>query len=213
MPILCSKSPKMGVPEGKSAQKPHFCAQKARKRGFQTPKKHKNPDFVLEKPENRGSRPKKSTKNPILCSGREEIGIGKHNLREAYRKRGLPANHRARQCTLELPGRRIRVRYELQERHTQPSCSRIRHPTPAHRPSDSLITHPAAAHRPGGSLIRRRCGGGVGNRCRWAERFALSEQRPYVAAMGIDAYMLIDTAKERMPQLRVSKSGPGVPDC
>ena len=56
--ILCSKGLKMGVPEGKSAQKPQFCAQKARKRGFQTPKKHKNPDFVLEKPENRGSRPK-----------------------------------------------------------------------------------------------------------------------------------------------------------
>ena len=132
-------------------------------------------------PENGGPEGQKSTKNPILCSGREEIGIGKHNLREAYRKRGLPANHRARQCTLELPGRRIRVRYELQERHTQPSCSRIRHPTPA--------------PRPGGSLIRRRCGGGVGNRCRWAERFALSEQRPYVAAMGIDAYMLIDAGK------------------
>ena len=30
--------------------------------------------------------------------------------------------------------------------------------------------------RPGGSLIRRRYGGGVGNRCRWAERFALFEQ-------------------------------------
>ena len=131
----------------------------------------------------------------VIAETLTEIGIGKHNLREAYRKRGLPANHRARQCTLELPGRRIRVRYELQERHTQPSCSRIRHPTPAHRPSDSLITHPAAAPRPGGSLIRRRCGGGVGNRCRWAERFALSEQRPYVAAMGIDAYMLIDAGK------------------
>ena len=36
-----------------------------------------------------------STKTPILCSGREEIGIGKHNHRDAYRKRGLPANHRA----------------------------------------------------------------------------------------------------------------------
>ena len=28
-PFLCSKSPKMGVPEGKSAQKPRFCARKA----------------------------------------------------------------------------------------------------------------------------------------------------------------------------------------
>ena len=81
------------------------------------------------------------------------------------------------------------------------------------RPGGSLITHRIPAPRPTDSLIGRRYGGGVGNRCRWAERFALSEQRPYVAVMGIDAYMLIDAAKERMPQLRVSKSGPGVPDC
>ena len=38
---------------------------------------------------------------------------------------------------------------------------------------DLLELHP----RPGGSLIWRRYGGGVGNRCRWAERFAMSEQR------------------------------------
>ena len=37
----------MGVWEGKSAQKPRFCARKSRKQGFQSPKKHKNPDFVL----------------------------------------------------------------------------------------------------------------------------------------------------------------------
>ena len=171
---------------------------------------------MLKKPENEGSKPQKSTKTPILCSKSPKTGVPDPNKAPKTRfcareERKLAsgsitseklivnvaftANHRARQCTLELPGRRIRVRYELQERHTQPSCSRIRHPTPAHRPSDSLITHPAAAHRPGGSLIRRRCGGGVGNRCRWAERFALSEQRPYVAAMGIDAYMLIDAGK------------------
>ena len=47
-PILCSKGLKMRVSEGKSAQKPRFCARNARKRGFQTPK---------------------STKTPILCSG------------------------------------------------------------------------------------------------------------------------------------------------
>ena len=29
---------------------------------------------------------------------------------------------------------------------------------------------------------RRRYGGGVGNRCRWAERFAMSEQQLNVAA-------------------------------
>ena len=58
-------------------------------------KAHKNLDFVLKKPENRGLRPQKRTKTPILCSGRDEIGIEKHNRRNAYRKRGLPANHRA----------------------------------------------------------------------------------------------------------------------
>ena len=47
MPILCSGSPKMGVPEGKSAQKPRFCARKARKRGARSQKAHKNPVFVL----------------------------------------------------------------------------------------------------------------------------------------------------------------------
>ena len=47
MPFLCSKCQKMGVPKGKSAQKPRFCARKAGKWGFQTPKAHKNLDFVL----------------------------------------------------------------------------------------------------------------------------------------------------------------------
>ena len=82
MPILCSKCPKTRVPKGKSAQKPRFCARNARKRGFQTPKAHKNLNFVL---------------------GKTGIGTGKrgnwhrnHNRRDAYRKRGLPANHRAR---------------------------------------------------------------------------------------------------------------------
>ena len=67
--------------------------------------------------------------------------------------------------------------------------------------------------RPGGSLIWRRYGGGVGNRCRWVERFAMSEQLPYVATMGMGAYMLIGAARGSIPQLRVSKSGPDVPDC
>ena len=82
MPILCSECPKTRVPKGKSAQKPRFCARNARKRGFQTPKAHKNLNFVL---------------------GKTGIGTGKrgnwhrnHNRRDAYRKRGLPANHRAR---------------------------------------------------------------------------------------------------------------------
>ena len=33
--------------------------------------------------------------------------------------------------------------------------------------------------RSGSSLIRWRYGGGVGNRCRWAERFAMSEQQQF----------------------------------
>ena len=86
--FLCSNRPKTGVPEGKSAQKPRFCARKSRKQGFQSPKKHKNPDFVLEKPENGGLEAPKSTKTSILCSERDEIGIVKHNRRDAYRKRG-----------------------------------------------------------------------------------------------------------------------------
>ena len=69
MPFLCSKSPKTMVLKGKSAQKPRFCARKARKRGLRTPKAHKNPDFVLEMPENGGSEGKKSTKTHFLCSG------------------------------------------------------------------------------------------------------------------------------------------------
>ena len=39
--ILCSKSPKTRVPNPKKAQKPRFCARKARKQGFQTQIKHK----------------------------------------------------------------------------------------------------------------------------------------------------------------------------
>ena len=52
--------------------------------------------------------------------------------------------HRAGQCAPEVPRTRIRARGDLQERRT----------------------------RPGSSLIRQRYGGGVGNRCRWADRFA-----------------------------------------
>ena len=75
--ILCSKSPKMRVPKGKSAQKPRYCARNARKRGFRRPKAHKNPDFVLEMPKNGGSRPQKSTKTSILCSKRQGLALGR----------------------------------------------------------------------------------------------------------------------------------------
>ena len=74
-PILCSRSLKMGVTKGKSAQKPRFCARKARKRGFQTPKAHKNLDFVLEKAENVGFEGQKRTKTSILCSKCPKTGV------------------------------------------------------------------------------------------------------------------------------------------
>ena len=57
--------------------------------------------------------------------------------------------------------------------------SLILHPTPEARPSESLITYRIPASWPGDSLIGRRYGGGVGNRCRWADRFAMSEQRQF----------------------------------
>ena len=69
------------------------------------------------------------------------------------------------------------VRGDLQERRTRPGDSLILHATPAPLPSSSLIQHLTPAPLPGSSLIWRRYGGGVGNRCRWADRFAISEQR------------------------------------
>ena len=56
MPILCSKSPKMRIPDPKSAQKRRFC---------------------VEMPENEGSGPQKRTKTPILCSNRPKTGVAK----------------------------------------------------------------------------------------------------------------------------------------
>ena len=37
--------------------------------------------------------------------------------------------------------------------------------------------------------------------------------RDFFSALGMSAYMLIGAAKCRTQQLRVSKSGPGAPDC
>ena len=74
-PFSCSKRPKTREKLPILTQKSHFRARNARKWGLRRPKKHKNADFVLE---------------------RIGIGIGKHNRRDAYRKRCLPANHRAR---------------------------------------------------------------------------------------------------------------------
>ena len=150
-PILCSKGLKMGVLEGKSAQKSRFCARKPEKPGFRRLKAHKNGDFVLGKLKNGGPEGQKRTKIAILCSRREGIGTRKHN-------RGLPANHRARECAPEVPRTGIRVLGDLLELHP--------------RLGGSLITHRIPAPQPGNSLIWRRYGGGVGNRCRWADRFA-----------------------------------------
>ena len=69
MPILCSKSPKTGVPKAKKHKNADFVLGMPETGGFQRAKKHKNPDFVLEKPENGGSEGKKRTKTSILCSG------------------------------------------------------------------------------------------------------------------------------------------------
>ena len=77
MTILCSKSQKTGVLKAKSAQKPRFCARKARKWGSRRQKAHKNHDFVLEKPENEGSEGQKSTKTPILCSKSPKMRVSK----------------------------------------------------------------------------------------------------------------------------------------
>ena len=48
--ILCLKGSKTRVRKAKKAQKPRFCARKARKWGFRRAKAHKNADFVLERP-------------------------------------------------------------------------------------------------------------------------------------------------------------------
>ena len=111
--ILCSKRLKMRVPEGKSAQKPRFCAREARKRGSRRPNKHKNLDFVLETPENRASRPQKRTKTPILCSKCPKTGLPKGKSAQKLRfcarnarKRGFhsPKKHKNPNFVLERIG-------------------------------------------------------------------------------------------------------------
>ena len=77
MAILCSKCPKMRVPDPKSAQKPRFCARNARKQGSRRPKAHENLDFVLENPKNGGPEGQKRTKTSILCSKTLKTGLPK----------------------------------------------------------------------------------------------------------------------------------------
>ena len=56
---------------------------------------------------------------------------------------------------------------------TASSCTQ--HLPPGQAAASSCTQH--LRPRPGDSLIRRRYGGGVSNRCRWADRFAMSEQQ------------------------------------
>ena len=113
-----------------------------------------------------------STKSAFLCSSRGTSGIGK-------RKSNFPAIHRAGQCAPEVPRTRIRARGDLQEVcHGQlAALFATQHLRPWLATASSSTQHPRT--QPGDSLIRRRYGGGVGNRCRWVDRFALSEQRQF----------------------------------
>ena len=127
---------------------------------------------------------------------------------------------------MKLPGSSISATAPLPATPPQRPSQQLRRSAPASnssatasppapnrtRPSYSHIQHPTPAPRPGDSFIRGRHGGGVGNRCRWVERFALSEQQP-MRQQGRWALILIGAANGRTPQLRVSKSGPGAPDC
>ena len=170
--ILCSKCPKIGVLEGKSAQKPRFCARNALKRGFRRAKAHKNPDFVLE------------------MIG---IGIGKrgnwHREEQPWPSCKSPRTLLKYKYLITRQLTFASVLGDLLELHPRPSSSHIQHQTPVSRPGGSLITYRIPAPRPCNSLIRRRYVGGVGNRCRWAERFAMSEQRLKTAVTGMGTYI------------------------
>ena len=163
--------------------------------------------------------------------------------------------HRAGQCAPEVPRTGIRARGDLQElRHGQLAASfATQHLRPWLAKVSSSTQHPRT--RPGDSLIWRRNGGGVGNRCRWVERFAMSEQLQSMEKDLQRSRELFRTDRGRPcprewedpqakrsggmersgslcgkvaapretlhgrqcgsigEQLRVSKSGPDVPDC
>ena len=74
--ILCSKCPKMGVSDGKSAQKPQFCTRE----------------------DVRGGTGKAGigTVKTRIAIGKRNRGEVYHIRRDVYHNRGLPANHRAR---------------------------------------------------------------------------------------------------------------------
>ena len=95
--ILCSKCPKMGVSEGKSAQKPRFCARNARKWGFRRAKAHKNADFVLGRSAESGTLPRgiwcwvASARNLTLGGLREAPGAGA--VLPKWRRRGVSGRY------------------------------------------------------------------------------------------------------------------------
>ena len=160
---------------------------------------------MLETPENEGPEGQKRTKMPILCSGRGEFALGsvRVTLRQITARANVPQRcleqgfARAVICRNAAPGQAKASSYTQHLRRGQAATS---------LPSDTCI--PA-----GDSLIRRRYGGGVGNRCRWADRFAMSEQRLQGSSNEDGRIYINKCRKVRTPQLRVSKSGPDAPDC
>ena len=142
------------------------------------------------------------TKTPILCSKSPKTGVSKAKSAQKprfcarnARKRGFrrAKKHKNLDFVLETPenvgsegqkrtktsilcSKRLKMRVPKAKKAQKPRfCARkdrdwYREIRPW--PCDSLITHRIPSPRPGDSLIRRSYGGGVGNRCRWAERFA-----------------------------------------
>ena len=140
-------------------------------------------------PENGGFGGQKRTKTSILCSKTLKTGVPKAKKaqkpqfcarkdRDWHREeQPLPSckSPRTLQKYKYLITRQLTfasVRDDLLELRPRPGDSLITYRIPAPRPRDSLITHRILAPQPGSSLLLRRYGGGVGNRCRWAERFA-----------------------------------------
>ena len=107
--------------------------------------------------------------------------------------------HRAGQCAPEVPRTRIRARGDLQElRHRQPAAAfAIQH-----------LRLGQATASSGGDTEVALATGADGSR-----HLRLSEQRLQVGSNGDGRIYINKCRKVRTPQLRVSKSGPGAPDC
>ena len=142
-----------------------------------------------------------STKTSILCSNSPKTRVPKAKKAQKprfcarnARKQGFrrPKKHKNLDFVLEKPeneglesqkrtktsilcsGKRELApgREKISIRERKVAFLQITHRIPAPLAGSRLIQHPTPASRPGSSLIRRRYEGGVGNRCRWAERFA-----------------------------------------